>query len=225
MFASPLDLSEKTGSISDRFLDNKEMQAVNIKIIKRIRGWGRGSVFTPNMFLNLGSRAAVDKVLSRLSKKGAIRRLSRGLYDLPKKHPVMGELFPSPEAIAKAISERDSIKILPSGAYAANLLGLSTQVPAQIVFLTDGASRTIKIQGYTIKFRRTTPKNMAVAGRISGLVIQALKHIGKDHIDQSVLETLKNKLSDSDKEQLSKDLVFAPAWIGEIIKNITQELK
>jgi hypothetical protein len=201
------------------------MQGIDNKVIKRIRGWGSGSVFTPTMFLNLGSRAAIDKILSRFSQKGIIRRLSRGLYDLPKKHPVMGKLYPSPEAVAKAISDRDSTKILPSGAYATNLLGLSTQVPAQIIFLTDGASRSVKVGGHTITLRRTTPKNMATAGRISGLVIQALKYIGKDHVDPSIIQMLTETLNETDKEQLLKDLVFAPSWIGEIIRKIAEEVK
>lgn len=199
------------------------MQSIDNKVIKRIRGWGCGSVFTPNMFLDLGSRAAIDKVLSRLSQKCTIRRLSRGLYDLPKSHPVIGKLSPSPEVIAKAIAGRDSIKILPSGAYAANLTGLSTQVPAQIIFLTDGASRSVKIADHIIKLQRTTPKNMAVAGRISGLVIQALKHIGKNHIDGTIIQILKNKLSEDDKEQLLKDLMFAPSWIGAIFRKIAEK--
>lgn len=199
------------------------MQGIDNKVIKRIRGFGSGSVFTPSMFLDLGSRAAIDKALSRLSKKGSIRRLSRGLYDLPKSHPVLGKLSPSPEIIAKAIAGRDSIKILPSGAYAANLTGLSTQVPAQIIFLTDGASRSVKVANHTIKLQRTTPKNMAVAGRISGLVIQALKYIGKDHVDSTVLQILKSKLSEKDKEQLLKDLSYAPSWIGAIFRKINEK--
>ncbi len=200
------------------------MQSVDNKVIKRIRGWGRGSVFTPTMFLDLGSRAAIDKILSRFSQKGLIRRLFRGLYDLPENHPVMGKLYPSPDTVAKAIAERDSTKILPSGAYAANLLGLSTQVPAQIIFLTDGASRSVKVGGHTITLRRTTPKNMATAGRISGLVIQALKYIGKDHVDSSTVQMLTETLNEADKEQLLKDLIFAPSWIGNIIRKITGKI-
>jgi len=196
------------------------MQSIDNKVIKRIRGWGSGSVFTPTMFLDLGSRAAIDKILSRFSQKGLIRRISRGLYDLPKDHPVMGKLYPSPETVAKAIADRDSTKILPSGAYATNLLGLSTQVPAKIIFLTDGASRSVRVGDQTITLRRTTPKNMATAGRISGLVIQALKYIGKNHVDSSIVQILKETLSKTDKGQLLKDLIFALSWIGEIIRKI-----
>lgn len=199
------------------------MQVVVNKVINRTRGWGRGSVFTPSMFLDLGSRDAIDKILSRFAQKGVIRRLSWGLYDFPKKHPEIGTLSPSPDAIAKAIAKRDAVKLLPTGAYAANLLGLSTQVPAQITFLTDGASRTVSVGKVKIFLRHTTPKNMAVAGKISGLVIQALKYLGKDSVDTSTIHTLKNKLNNNDKDQLVRDLIYAPSWIGKVIRKIVED--
>jgi len=199
------------------------VQHIDNKVIKRIRGWGCGSVFTPNMFFDLGTRASIDKILSRFTQKGIIRRLSRGVYNLPKKHPVIGKLSPSPEAVAKAILGRDASKILPSGAYAANLLGLSTQIPAQIVFLTDGDSRTVRIENITIKLRHTTPKNMAVAGRVSGIVIQALKYFGKENVDTILIEKLKNILSSEDKVQLIKDFKFAPIWIVKIMSQIAEK--
>ena len=97
-------------------------------------------------------------------------------------HPVLGPLLPSPDAIAKAIAGREQARLQPAGAYAANLLGLSEQVPAKVVFLTEAFSRTVQIGSMTIQLRQTTPRNMATAGRLSGLVIQALRHLGKDHV-------------------------------------------
>ena len=121
-------------------------------------------------------------VLHRLARKGVIRRLARGVYDFPKTHPVLGPLQPSAETIAKALAGRDHLRLQPAGAYAANALGLSEQVPAKAVFLTDGPSRTVKIGPTTIQLRRTTAKNMATAGRLSGLLIQALRELGRDHV-------------------------------------------
>jgi len=118
------------------------MQSIDSKIVSRIYGLGRGAVFVPSDFLDIGSRQAVDLALHRLVKKDMLRRLARGLYNYPKTHPVMGVLSPGPDAIAKALAGKDMIRLQPSGAYAANLLGLSTQVPARIVYLTDGPSRT-----------------------------------------------------------------------------------
>src|SRR3954449_2726096 len=135
-------------------------QNIESTILAAIRGRGRGSVFVPADFLELGSRAAVDVALHRLARKGTIRRLTRGVYDLPEEHPVLGLLQPSAEAVARALAGRDHLRLQPAGAYAANALGLSEQVPARVVFLTDGASRTVKIGPMTIELRRTTAKNM-----------------------------------------------------------------
>lgn len=197
------------------------MQSIDSNILSRIYGSGRGSVFTPGRFLDLGSRNAVDKVLSRLVQKGAIRRLARGLYDYPEHHPIMGILAPSPDAIARALAGQ-GIRLQPSGAYAANRLGLSTQVPARIVYLTDGPSRTVRVGNQEIRLQRTTPRSMGPADRISGLVIQALRHLGQKHVDDAVIQTLQRKLSDQDKKRLIKDIAYAPAWVGKHLREIAR---
>src|SRR5271165_7085278 len=119
----------------------KSPQSVDSQILARIRGRGEGSVLVPGDFLDLGSREAVDLALHRLARKATIRRLARGVYDFPKKHPVLGLLSPSADAVARALAGRDRTRLQPAGAYAANILGLSEQVPAKAVFLTDGPSR------------------------------------------------------------------------------------
>ena len=136
-------------------------QSIDSRILATIYGRGRGSVFVPADFLKIGSREAVDVALHRLVKEGTIRRLARGVYDFPKEHPVLGPLSPSAEAIAMALAGRDHTRLQPAGAYAANALGLSEQVPAKAVFLTDGPARTVKIGAMTIQLRRTTARNMA----------------------------------------------------------------
>ena len=125
--------------------------------------------------------------------------------------------------MANALKGRDATRLQPSGAYAANLLGLSNQIPMKIVFLTDGASKCVKLGKQEIILKRTTPRNMATAGRISGLVIQALRHLGQKHVDESVLHTLDRRLGNDDKKQLAKDLQYAPAWIADLLrKNVKQ---
>src|ERR1700678_4097853 len=161
---------------------SKTTQSIDSLILARIHGRGRGSVFVPGDFLDLGSREAVDLALHRFARKGTIRRLARGVYDFPKEHPVLGLLSPSADTVARALAGRDRTRLQPAGAYAANILGLSEQVPAKAVFLTDGPSRMVKIGPMTIQLRRTTPRNMAAAGRLSGLVIQAFRELGKEHI-------------------------------------------
>ena len=147
------------------------MQSIVTKIKKKIYSKSSGFVFTKSHFLDLGNRTAVAKALERLADSGTIRRLARGLYDYPEKHPVLGELPANYERIAQALAGRDNLKIQSSGAYAANLLGLTEQVPAKIVFLTDGANRTVQINKQQIVLKRTTPKNMATARNITRFII------------------------------------------------------
>src|SRR3990167_2458366 len=197
-------------------------QTIDNMIVSRIYGRHRGWVFTPMQFLDLGSRMAVDQTLGRLTKAGIIRRLTRGLYDYPAKHPDFGDLPPNYDRIAQALVGRGNLKIQPSGAYAANLLGLTEQVPAKIVFFTDGPNRKVQISKQKIILKRTTPRNMATAGRISGLVIQALRYLKQINVDSTIITKLKRRLSDEDKSTLMSDIRYAPVWIGNIFRKIQE---
>ena len=196
------------------------MQSIDSKIISRIYGRGKGCVVTPGDFLDLGSRQAVDLALHRLAKKGTLRRLARGLYDYPRIDPELGLLSPTIDTIVKALKGRDKILLQPSGGYAANLLGLSDQVPMKIVFLTDGPTRRVQIGKQVIMLKHTTPRAMATAGRISGLVIQALRHLGQRQMDDAVVANLQKRISASDKKVLLRDLRYAPAWIAAILRRV-----
>lgn len=200
----------------------KNPQSIDSALLTRIMRRGRGSVFVPTDFLDLGTRDTVDVVLHRLTKKGTIRRLARGVYDFPKEHPALGRLQPSVEAIAKALAGRDRTRIQPAGAYAANILGLSEQVPAKAIFLTDGPARTVKIGPTTIQLRQTTARNMAAAGRLSGLLIQALRELGKEHITPQRREQLRRSLPADERQKLLKDLRLAPAWMHPIIRELAE---
>jgi hypothetical protein len=205
-------------------MDTKEPDYGTQKmILKRIYAMGRGSVFTPVRFMDVGSRSAVDVALNRLRKAGTIRRLARGLYDFPKKHPVLGMLSPSADEIARAIAERDGSRLLPAGAYAANMLRLSEQVPAKTVFLTDGPSKTVRVGKQTIELKKTSLRLMNVSSRSSGVVIAALKFLGQKHVDYERIGHLKQLLSGLDKEKLRKDLPLAPAWMHPYLRNITEK--
>jgi len=198
-------------------------QSVDSKIVAAIRRRGRGAVFVPVDFLDVGSREAVDVALHRLVRQGTVRRLARGIYDFPKEHPVLGRMEPSAEDIARALAGRDRTRLQPTGAYAANALGLSEQVPAKVVFLTDGPARTVKIGPTTIQLRRTTPKNMETAGRLSGLLIQALRELGQGHMTAAQLSHLKRTIPADKRRELLKDLRFAPAWMHPIFKELAEE--
>lgn len=198
----------------------KHTQSIDSKIKNRIYGHGNGWVFTPVHFSDLGSRDAVASALKRYRQSGLIRQLARGLYDYPRFDPDLGILSPSPDVVARALAGRDAVRLQPSGAYAANLLGLSTQIPMKIVYLTDGCSRTVQIGKKQILLKRTTPRNMATAGRISGLVIQALRHLGRQHVDDEIIARLDRRLANDDRQQLLKNVRFAPAWIADIMRRI-----
>jgi hypothetical protein len=198
----------------------KHPQSIDNKIINRIYGHGKGWVFTPAHFSDLGSRDAVASALRRYRQSGLIRQLARGLYDYPRTDPELGVLSPSPDAVARTLAGRHVVRLQSSGAYAANLLGLSTQIPMKIVYLTDGRSRTVQIGKQKIILKQTTPRNMATAGRISGLVIQTLRHLGQKHVDEDIIARLDRRLDADAKKQLLKDLRFAPAWIAEIMRRL-----
>ena len=198
-------------------------RSTDSQISARIHEHGPGWVFVPADFLDLSSRTAVDVALHRLARKGTIRRLARGVYDFPSEHPVLGLLWPSADAVARALAGRDRTRLQPAGAHAANLLGLSEQVPAKAVFLTDGASRTVRIGPMTIQLRRTTPRNMEAAGRLSGLLMQALRELGEEHVTPARREHLKRTLPADKRRELLKDLRLAPAWMHAIFRELAEE--
>ncbi len=197
---------------------SKHTDSTDSKIRRRIQGQKRGWVFTPERFSDLGTRRAVDIALMRQRDSGLIRQLARGLYDYPKIDPRLGPLQPSTDAIAGALAGRDAARLQPSGAYAANLLGLSTQVPMQLVYLTDGRSRTVQVGKRQIILKHTTPRNMATAGKVSGLVIQALRHFGRKNVDRQIIAQLDRRLDGDARKQLLKDIHYAPAWIADIFR-------
>jgi len=197
--------------------------SIKTQIQIAIQARGPGAVFVPTDFLHLGGRQVVDTVLHRLVQSGVIQRLARGVYDLPKEHPVLGRLQPSAESLATALAGRDYTRLLPAGAYATNALGLSDQVPAKVVFLTDGPSRTIQIGSTTIQLRRTTARTMAAAGRLSGLLIQALREIGKENIRPEHIAILKRTIPAKERQALLEDIRLPPAWMHRYLRQLSEE--
>lgn len=203
----------------------KSPKSVESTIFSRVKRWGRGTVVLSTHFFDLGTREAIDLALHRLAKSGNIRRIARGVYDYPIIDPLLGELTPTIEAITKALTHRDKIRLQPSGAYALNLLGLTEQVPAKIVFLTEGDSRKLKIGSLEIELRRTTPKNMASAGRLSGLVIQAFRTLGKAHVTPEQIQHLKKTVPPKERKTLLKDIPLAPVWMHAIFRELAEDAK
>jgi hypothetical protein len=190
-------------------------------ILKRIRAKHRGFVFTPKEFAHFGTRAAVDQALSRLHRSGQIRRLTRGVYEFPKVHPKIGLLSPSPEAIAKAIAKRNASRITVSPARAANLLGLSTQVPMQNIFWTEGPSHTIRIGSQTVSLKHVAPSKMIGAGTEAGIVVQAVRSLGKGGIREIPVRSLAKRLPPSVKKAVRRLVPAAPAWSQPVLNQIS----
>lgn len=194
--------------------------SIEALIKNRIIEHGPGWCFTVVHFLDLGREASIRKALSHLQKQKIIRRLAQGVYDYPKIHDLLGVIPPDLSEVAKAIAEKNGVQIQPAGAHAANLVGLSSQVPGQVIFLTEGPSRRVKIGNQEIIFKKTTKKNMSTAGTREGLLIQALKNLGKDHIDQVVRAQAVKFLKGSDKKEIRENMKFAPAWIRALVFEI-----
>ena len=188
------------------------------KIVAQIEALPKGELLLPVDFQELGSSEAIRLALFRLEKEGFIIRVAQGIYVRPKESNLIGKLTPSAEEVADAIAKRDRIRTVPTGSYALNALGLSTQVPMNLVMLTDGSPREIKVGKRTIKFTKTTPKNLLAKGKISRLVIQALKEIGNGKVtadeEQKILELLRKE----DVKNLKHDIALAPVWIQKIMK-------
>jgi hypothetical protein len=204
-------------------LDRAGVPTIRRQLLDRIEADGRGRVYTSKDFLNFGGRAAVDQALARLAKEGVLRRLDRGLYDYPRINPALGgPLSPDYELVAQAVARKTGSRLQASGALAANLLGLSTQVPARRVYLTDGASRTIKVGNQVLVFRHAAPRQMQACGTVSGTVFQALRYLGSKAMDENTLRRLRQTLSDQDKQALVRDARYVTDWIHGAVQQIAQ---
>lgn len=194
------------------------MKSIDEKVAEQIQKAKAGTILFIEDFLSLGSSGAVHTALHRLMRAKQVARLARGIYAKPSFSKLLNqEVLPSVEEVAVAIAKRDKARLLPTADYALNALGLSTQLPLRIVYLTDGSPRTIKIGKRTIQFKKTTPKNLALKGKISRLVVQALKDIGKDKATAQELEKIHTLLQKEDKQDLKHDIALAPQWIAEIM--------
>ncbi len=199
-----------------------ERPVVENKVAETLTKLQKGSILFVDDFLDFGNSESIKKALFRLKGKGLLIRVAHGIYLYPKKDKDLGVLYPSAEEIAIAIAKRDKARIIPTGVQALNKLGLSTQIPLKVVFLTDGAARSIKIGKRTITFKKTSPKNLLAKGEISGLAIQSLKSIGQHKIEDDVLLKLLAILKKEKKENILHDAKLAPAWINKILMRATK---
>lgn len=194
-----------------------ERPIVENKIAEVLKLHPKGSVLFVDDFLDYGNPESVKKALLRLKEKKTLVRLAHGIYLYPKIDKELGILFPSTEDIALAIARRDKARIVPTGVQALNKLGLSTQVPMKVVYLTDGAARSVKVGKRTITFKNTSPKNLLAQGEISSLVIQALKTIGQSKLTDEIILKIQTLLKKEKIENIMNDAKLTPAWIKKIL--------
>ncbi|MHB1099458.1 MAG: DUF6088 family protein [Burkholderiales bacterium] len=197
------------------------MQTVEDKIISRIYGRGRGWAFSANDFSADFGRSTIDWVFHKLVAAGTIRRVHRGIYDYPKFSELLQqELSPDFDQVAQAFARKFNWRIQPSGDAALNLLGLSTQVPGRLVYLSDGPSRKYEVGNYTLEFKKAALKEVGFKHRESGLIVHALKALGQERVDEAVIATLRKQLDEAACKRVLKDTVTATGWVYETIKRV-----
>ena len=196
------------------------------QILSRIESMAKGEVFIISDFSDLADEATIRKALSRLEENGKIRRIMRGVYENPKFNDFLGEYVkPHPDKVAKALARNYGWTIVPCGETALNMLGLSTQVPAVWLYVSDGNYREYTCGNFVIQFKRTTNKEISKISFKTALVIQAIKALGKDKITGDVIEKIRSLTTDKEKEQMFVEAKYATAWIYDVIKEICRGTK
>lgn len=190
-----------------------DMNATEL-IRKEIERLSAGEPFTPRTFLNYGTRAAVDQILSRLSKAGWITRVTRGVYVHPIENPYIGKVSPDPFKVAQAKANGAILQV--NGAEAARHLELTTQVPTQPVFYTNGPSKRFRIENLTVVLKHVSQNKLALANRPAGLALSALFYLGKREVTPTVIETIRKKLSPQEFHALKSATRVMPAWMAEV---------
>ena len=202
------------------------MILVSKQIEQKIKILAKGSLVFISDFTDEHNYETARKVLQRLCNKKELIRLSRGIYYLPKQDKVLGIIYPTAEQIAIAIAKRDKARIVPTGAYALHKLGLSTQIPMNVVFLTDGSARKIEVGKQKINFKKTSPKNLAVKHLLSNLIIQGLKELGKNNITGNAKLKLKELISKSgETKKIKQNIRNAAVWIQKAVLQIIKEIE
>lgn len=192
-------------------------KSIENKIFNKIKKANGGSLFFTDSFTAIANAKSVNKALERLVNAGNLHRVATGIYVCPVEDKVIGTVLPSIDDIAIAIAKRDKARIVPTGSYAMYKLGLTTQVPINVVYYTDASARKIKIGKQTITFKKASAKNLSAIGDISKLAIQALRNIGKDKVSADEITAIKKLLKKEKPYHLQHDLRLASVWIRKLI--------
>jgi len=197
---------------------------ISDKILARIYGNGRGTVFTPKDFQDLASRDNIKTTLRRLTEEGTIRRLLRGVYEYPEFSRFMNApASPNPDSIARAIARTHGWTLQPEGNTALNLLGLSTQIPAHWQYFSDGPTKRIEWSGGKLLFKHRTNKETTLLSHETALVVQALKTLGQDRVDDEVLATLSKRMTTKALAIAIREAKYVTAWVYAVLKRLATE--
>lgn len=193
------------------------MQDTKNRILTKIKKARRGTLFFASDFQSIVDQKTASTILRRMAKSGELQRIATGIYACPREDKIIGIVMPTADDIALAIARRDKARIMPTGEYALYKLGLSMQMPMNIIYLTDGPARKVKLKNQTIVFKRTSPKKLSAIGEISKLVIQALQSIGKDNVTQEELIKIRKLIKKEEPYRLKHDMKNAPMWIRTLL--------
>ncbi len=213
-----MEVSHKIAIFVTKF--KRDMDSVSQRIECSIENSGRGKIFFADDFVNMGSAENIRQALGRFTKNEKIVRVANGIYCYPEVDDKLGlgALMPTFDQIANAIAERSHARIVPTGDYALNVLGLSTQVPMNCVYLTDGSPRKVEISGGRgIVFKKTAPKNLSFKNRLAMLVTSALKSVGRENVTAGQIAQIEQLLRKEDREVVLADLTLMPVWIRKIV--------
>ncbi len=195
-------------------------QSIENKILSTINRKKHGAILLASDFAGIGERKAVNKAFERIALSGKIIRIARGIYCKPKIDTEFGFgiIYPSVDDVAQAIAQRDKCRIVPTGDAALNKLGLSTQVPMNAVYYTDGTPRRIKVyNGKGILFKHVVPKRLNFKSELVMLITFALQTLGQGNVSDVQLDRIKQLLSNESKGRVYEDLELVPGWIRSII--------
>ena len=196
------------------------VENTEIQILRKIKKARRGALFFADGFAGIANGKAVNKALERLVKSGELTRMANGIYVRPVEDKILGMVLPNIEVVALAIAKRDKARIVPTGSQALYKLGLSTQIPMNVVYYTDGSPRKIRVGKQIITFKKASAKTLSAIGPISKLAIQALRGTGKGKLNEDELNKIKNLLKKEKPFHLQHDLKLAPVWIrGALTEN------
>lgn len=214
-----LVMSPKHSNIG--YMNKSRTDAMPGKILARVRGYGKGVAFTPKDFIDLASRETIKQALGRLSESGRIRRIMRGVYDCPAFSAILNSpSCPDLDSAAKAIARANGWTIQPSGETALNLLGISTQIPSTWTYFSDGPSRGYKLNGSAITFKHRTNKETSALSPKTSLLVQALKSLGEENVDNDVLKKLRSAFDAKELSRALREARYATSWVYEIIRRL-----